>query len=251
MALAEEKEAPRGRPASGSLILETASRKIPLSLERGKGRRIRIIVLSDGRVRASVPRGIQPTQVLAFAREKSAWIERAVRKSETRIRLYSPAQSVETGMISILGQSYPVKIEPGRGRRAAFMGGVLVVPVTDTDNHDAVRRRIESWLKRRAEQVFAIALRRGSEAAALHGVAAPTWSLRWMKRCWGRCGRDGRVVFNIRLVQTPPSLVEYVILHELCHLKHHNHGASFYSLLAECLPDWKERRKELSVIALD
>ncbi|MDD8024906.1 MAG: SprT family zinc-dependent metalloprotease [Acidobacteriota bacterium] len=239
------------RPAAETLILETASRKIPLSLERGKGRRIRIAVLDDGRVRASVPRGVAPARVLAFAREKAAWIERAVRKSETRIRLHAPAKSAETGLISILGQTYPVKIEPGRARRAAFADGVLVVPVADIHDREAVRRRIESWLKRRAGQVLAAALDRGLEADPFGGLAAPPWSLRWMKRRWGSCGRDGRIVFNTRLVQTAPSLVEYVVLHELCHLKHHDHGASFYSLLARCLPDWKERRKALNAIAAE
>ena len=78
-------------------------------------------------------------------------------------------------------------------------------------------------------------------------LATPA-AVRWMKRRWGSCGRDGRVVFNIRLVQTPLPLVEYVVVHELCHLKHHHHGKTFYALLAKCLPDWKERRKALNAI---
>jgi hypothetical protein len=233
------------------LILETASRNIPLHIEQGKGRRLRITVLSDGRVRVIVPRRAGLDQVLAFAREKSGWIERTVRKVETYIRLTSPEKSLETGIISILGQSYPVKIERGRGRRAAFADGVLVVPVTDPDDADAVRRRIEAWLKRRAEQVFAMVLRRASETASAHGVAAPSWSVRWMKRRWGSCGRDGRVVFNVRLVQTPLRLIEYVVMHELCHLKHHSHGKAFYAFLSQCQPDWKERRKALNAIVVD
>jgi predicted metal-dependent hydrolase len=247
----EEDILPRESPAEAFLILETDSRRIPIFLERGKGRRLRILVLPGGRVRASVPRGIRPAQVLAFARAKAAWIERTVRKIESRIRLFSPATSVETGMISFLGQTHPVRIKPGRGRRAVFTDGVLVVPVTDTNNPDAVRRRIESWLKHRAEQIFSTALSRGLETPVLQGVAAPAWSVRWMKRSWGNCRKDGRVVFNIGLVQTPPPLIEYVVLHELCHLKHHNHGASFYSLLAKCLPDWKERRKALRALAVE
>ena len=239
------------KPAPEIPTLETASRKIPLHLERGKGRRLRITVLSDGRVRVFVPRKTGLEQVLAFARDKAAWIERTVRKVETYTRLTSPEKSLETGMISILGQSYPVKIERGRGRPAVFTDGVLHVPVADPDDADAVRRRIESWLKRRAEQVFAMVLRRALETASAHGIAAPSWSVRWMKRRWGSCGRDGRVVFNIRLVQTPLRLIEYVIMHELCHLKHHNHGKAFYALLSECQPDWKERRRALNAIVVD
>ncbi len=239
------------KPDPEILILETASRKIPLHLARGKGRRVRITVLSDGRVRVIVPRRVGLNQVLAFTREKADWIERAVGKVETYTRLYPPVKSAETGMISILGQSYPVKIEAGRGRRAAFADGVLIVPVPDPEDDDAVRRRIEDWLKRRGKQVFGMVLRRGLAAASVHGIAAPTWTVRWMKRRWGSCGRDGRLVFNVRLVQTPLPLIEYVVLHELCHLKHHHHGRSFYALLARCLPDWKERRKALNSIVVD
>lgn len=233
------------------LILETTSRKIPLHLERGRGRRVRITVLSDGRVRVFVPRKIGLEQVLAFAREKAAWIERTVRKVDAYTQLSSPERTLETGTISILGQAYPVKIERGRSRRAVFTDGVLHVPVADPGDGDAVRRRIEAWLKRRAEQIFGMVLRRGLAAVSVHNIAAPVWTVRWMKRRWGSCGRDGRVVFNIRLVQTPLPLVEYVVLHELCHLKHHNHGKSFYALLAKCLPDWKERRKALNAIVVD
>ena len=240
------------RAAPEILTLETAGRKIPLHLERGKGRTLRITVLSDGRVRVIVPRRVGVDQVLAFAREKARWIERTVGKVEAYTHLTSPEKSAETGMISILGQSYPVKIEQGRGRRASFVDGVLIVPVADPTDEAAVQRRVEGWLKRRAGQIFGMVLRQAlSGPAAVHGIAAPSWSVRWMKRRWGSCGREGRVVFNIRLVQTPLPLIEYVVLHELCHLKHHHHGKSFYALLAKCLPEWKERRKALNAIVVD
>jgi predicted metal-dependent hydrolase len=240
------------KSAPETLILETASRKIPLHLERGAGRRLRITVLSDGRVRVIVPRRIGLDQVLAFAREKASWIERTIEKVGRYTRPHSPENAAATGLISILGQSYPLRIETGRGRRAAFVDGVLVVPVSDPADEAALRRRVEAWLKRRAEQIFGLVLRQAlSGPAAVHGITAPAWSVRWMKRRWGSCGRDGRLVFNVRLVQTSLPLVEYVVLHELCHLKHHHHGKSFYALLAKCLPDWKERRKALNAIAVD
>ena len=239
------------KPAFKILILKTATRDIPLHLERGKGRRVGITVLSDGRVRVIVPPRVGLDQVLVFAREKAGWIERTLGKVEAYTHLTSPEKSAERGMISILGQTYPVKIEPGRGRRAAFVDGVLIVPAADPNDGDAIRRRIESWLKRRAEQVLAMVLSKGLEAASAHGIASPPWSVRWMKRRWGGCALDGRVVFNVRLVQTPLPLIEYVVLHELCHLKHHDHGKSFYALLGKCLPDWKERRKALHAIVVE
>jgi predicted metal-dependent hydrolase len=234
------------------LVLETADRKIPLHIELGAGRRLRITVLSDGRVRVIVPRRIGLDQVLAFAREKAAWIERTVGKVERYTRLYGAETAAETGLITILGQAYPVRIEAGRGRRAVFAEGVLRVPVSDAADRQAARRRIEAWLKRRAEQIFGMVLDRSLKEYGARGLTGPSsWTVRRMKRRWGSCGRDGRVVFNIRLVQTPLPLVEYVVLHELGHLKHHHHGKTFYAFLAKCLPDWKERRKALNAVAVD
>jgi predicted metal-dependent hydrolase len=240
------------KPNPEVLFLETASGKIPLHITRGTGRRLRLTVLSDGRVRMSVPRRADLDQVLIFAREKAVWIERAVDKVSRYARLHGAETAAETGLISVLGQIYPVRIAAGRGRRAVFADGVLGVPVPDPADGVAVRRRIETWLKRRAEQIFGMVLERALQEHGVRGLTGPSsWTVRRMKRRWGSCGRDGKIVFNVRLVQTPPALVEYVVLHELAHLKHHHHGKTFYALLGRCLPDWKQRRKALHAIAID
>lgn len=234
------------------LTLDLGGRRVPILLTRGKGARIRISVLSNGQVRANAPRRVTDEEFLAFAREKSGWIKRTLKKVESYTRLAAPGRAETDDTISILGERYPVQVEKSARPSARFGGGILTVRVPRPDDAEAVRKRLEDWLRRRAEGVFALVLGRCLKAAAVHGVPAPReWTVRRMKRRWGSCGRDGRIVFNVRLVQTPLRLVEYVILHELCHLRHHNHGRNYYALLSRCLPDWKERRKELGRIVVD
>ena len=69
--------------------------------------------------------------------------------------------------------------------------------------------------------------------------------IRSMKSRWGSCSRKGIITLSTELIKLPDIYIEYVIIHELCHLKHHNHGKEYYNLLSELFPDWKKVRKDL------
>ena len=67
-----------------------------------------------------------------------------------------------------------------------------------------------------------------------------------MQKRWGSCPSAGAILLNLKLIQVPKPLIDYLIIHELCHLKVHNHSRAFYELLAKVLPDWAERREQLN-----
>ena len=74
--------------------------------------------------------------------------------------------------------------------------------------------------------------------------------IRSMKRRWGSCSNKGKITLSTELIKLDDTFIEYVIIHELCHLKHHNHGSKFYELLSELYPDWRKARKEMKALIM-
>jgi predicted metal-dependent hydrolase len=77
----------------------------------------------------------------------------------------------------------------------------------------------------------------------------PRWRLLAMKRQWGSCSPRGTLSLNPHLVKAPASCIDYVLAHELCHLKHHDHSKNFYRTLARHVPDWREVKQRLDDMA--
>jgi hypothetical protein len=71
-----------------------------------------------------------------------------------------------------------------------------------------------------------------------------------MKRRWGSCTPNGVMTFNVELVKAPVHCVDYVLMHELCHLVHPNHGIEFYRLLNTLMPDWQKRKNRLERVTI-
>jgi len=133
---------------------------------------------------------------------------------------------------------------------AKLRGAYLEVTVKDNKDIKSVRKTVDHWFRTRVEAVFEKHLAVCQEVASRHDIPEPIISLRKMRTRWGSCSGKGRVTLNLNLIQGPVHCIDYVIMHELCHLTHHNHSPAFYRLLSRCMPDWKKRKAILDKIAL-
>ena len=102
----------------------------------------------------------------------------------------------------------------------------------DPSDSARVQALLRGWFRERAEHVF----RERSEVCRKHvatfGIEHPgDFTQRRMKKRWGSCSKDGRILLNTQLVGAPKTCIDYVIVHELCHVVHHNHSKAFYDLL--------------------
>jgi hypothetical protein len=142
-----------------------------------------------------------------------------------------------------------LKVQPGRGnqRGVRLWRGRLEITTAKRDAL-TVRSMLEAWYRERAKEVFGRVIADMSLRVGLR-PPPPPFRLLSMRTQWGSCSPKGEVLLNTHLVKAPKSCIEYVVAHELSHLKEHNHSERFYRQLDHALPDWVERKAELDNLA--
>jgi len=149
-----------------------------------------------------------------------------------------------------LGQNHPLEVveEPGKRGSVNLINGQLRVIAPDV-RAEAISNRLIRWYRQQSRQQFSSRLELISETVSWTNGQAPTMRLRKMKRTWGSCSAAGVITLNPHLVKAPPECIDYVIAHEICHLREHNHGKAFYALQEQLFPGWREAKTHLKTRA--
>jgi predicted metal-dependent hydrolase len=246
---------------------------IPVELRRTKRRRTRIGLAFDpgGFVIVEAPLDATDREIRTLIREHRRWLRHRLDKVTNHTGLTSCLRYTAGELLHYLGSPYELVIRQGRvhevrlkERRPAPMsqlglfsqchlrGQICVVlrtdPFTVVPPHHCdprVREAVTKWYLAEAERLFARELSRWARRLPWLRGRVPLWRHRYMRSQWGSCSRTGRISLNTHLVKTPQRLIEYVVLHELCHLQHYDHSRRFYGLMSRYMPDWQARRAEL------
>jgi predicted metal-dependent hydrolase len=200
-----------------------------------RARRYILRVRPDGSLRVTVPRGGSHREAEAFVRENSRWIERERR----RVTLEHAPRVWQDGS-ELLLDGEPVRIEivgNGHGRLVRFGGRAVVLREAE-----AVREAIERDLR---ELARATLIPRLKELGALHGLVPGSVSIRNQRSRWGSCGRHGNIALNFRLVQMPAHVRDYILIHELMHMRQQNHSRRFWRLVEAACPGFREAERWL------
>lgn len=232
-------------------ILHFGTRQIVYRLHRANRKRLRIVVSPELSIDVYAPSDAEEDRIVEALRKKSPWITRTLDKMAAYHPLPSPTRYTDGETIVYLGRQYRLKVESGLSQPAKLIGRYLQVHVRDKMNAQAVKGAVESWYRQRGHEIFKRYLMKCLEVVSRHGVVEPVFAVRTMKRRWGSCSPKGRITLNSKLVQVPVHCIEYVLMHELCHLRYHNHSKLFYALLGRCMPDWKVRRDYLNTFSIN
>lgn len=149
-----------------------------------------------------------------------------------------------------LGKRYRLKLIPSDFDRVKFNRGRIYLYVTDTRDWQLKSRLIQKWYRTRAKFIFEQQLEHCFKRFSGYDIAYPELQIRAMKSQWGSCTASGKIMLNLKLIKVKKKLIDYVIVHELCHLIEHNHSQKFYELLSLMMPDWEALRKELNQLEL-
>lgn len=150
------------------------------------------------------------------------------------------------GHVSYLGQRLKLDVIKSRYPIVQVEGASLYVSCSNPSNNDLLEKQVMDWMRRQADDLFNERLRTINEQ--FEDDRQPNGlKVRKMRARWGSCSSSGEVCLNLMLMREALSQIDFVIAHELCHLRHFAHNKSFYRLMDRVMPDWREREQQLKV----
>ena len=215
---------------------------------RKQGRKsVSIIVRPDRTVQIIVPHAMNDEAIKDIAAAKQRWINRKLdefRKSDFQRteHLYQQGE-----LFLFLGKHLTLVISAGRGsiRVGANTLQVTVPPgLQGEDQSLYIKQKLFDCYHLQALNFLR---EKTSEIGEKHGLLPVYVAVKEYKSRWGSCFSDGRIYYNWKLILAPENIIEYVITHELCHLKVPNHSKRFWQLVETIIPDWRLRRKWLRI----
>ncbi len=223
-------------------------RTISFTLEFSRRKTLGITVNPDMSVTVTAPEGKDTEAIKKIVRKRAPWILKQQREFEKCMPAVTPREYVSGETWRYLGRQYRLKVYENGAEKVRLKGAFLTVGVKDRSDKRKIREMVEQWYRNRAREYFTVKATHCHELLRKYEVPLPDIRLRVMKTRWGSCTGRGIVLLNPELVKLPSHCVEYVIMHEMCHLKHHDHGTDFYRLLSRVMPDWEKRKERLDSI---
>ena len=218
---------------------------LDVEVARKRMRYIRVRVRRDGTVCLSVPWHVSTKEAVDFLVSKWNWVLEARQRVLSRPVAAEP-QYRDGDTVTLFGERFPLRIVgvPYGGNIVELGEGVVRLYQAGSTTPERRGRLIWAFLGARLRERLAAML---ADWLARLGEEPVKWSVRDMTTEWGSCTKARRTIrFNLRLAQMPPSCIEYVVVHELTHLRVLNHGPEFKALMDARLPDWRDRRRRLN-----
>lgn len=202
------------------------------------------VLSPNGEIQITAPNRLSVSQIDRFVREKRGWIEARQQQLAERPAATNPAFA-DGQTVYLWGGSYTLRLEEAsRGRSALQRGQEIVLSVHPEDDTSQRESLLNDFYREALSERIAARLPLWEARTGLHPSA---WQIKNMKTRWGTCNTATRKIWlNLQLAKQPPVCLDYVIAHELTHLRYPGHGQDFQAFLTRAMPNWPEVRKALN-----
>ncbi len=200
-----------------------------------RARRYILRVRPGGGLRVTIPRGGSRAEAARFIQKHAAWIQR----ERLRVRAGTPVEWRNGAVVLLRGHPVPIEVGQADGCRIVRYGERSLTVAEETAD---LRQHIEADLRLLARAELG---RRLHALAGVHGLTVAGVTIRNQTSRWGSCSRAGRIALNFRLIQMPPQVSDYVLVHELMHLREQNHSRRFWRLVEAACPDFRAAERWL------
>ena len=230
------------------LNLKIGSTVISYSIKRSfRAKYVNISVGVDG-VQVVAPVSMDDSEIIPLVEKKREWIFKKFESYRQLAQIRLEREFVSGEKLLFMGNDYPLKVieDEGRFTSVNLTEGQFLVYINKhiplEMRREAIRRKLEQWYISKAKKIIHERLELFANKI---GVKINTVRYKNQKTRWGSCSQKGNLNFNWKLVMAPMYIVDYVVVHELCHLIQMNHSKKFWQQVGSWIPDYKERRKWL------
>jgi len=208
-----------------------------------------VVAPPDGKVRVSAPIHLSDESIAMFVRTKLSWIKKQQEKFAKQPR-QCEREYVSGETLYVFGQQYFLRVEYSyRGNSLVLEGNEAILTVRKESTAKQREAFVNEWYRSKLKDKIEIYLPKWEK---ITGLYCDSWQTKYMTTRWGTCNTNTHKIWlNLQLAKKPIECLEYVILHELAHLKVHNHSKDFVAIMDQYMPYWRETKKLLNDSKLD
>jgi predicted metal-dependent hydrolase len=204
-----------------------------------------ITVHPDKSVLVRAPVNSNYQKILDKVRNRSRWILKQQDHFESFLPATPPRKYVSGETHLYLGKQYRLKLYESNQEKVKMIRGYLQVFTKDRNNKEKIKTMLDKWYRRHFDKKIDERLNVCFDLFKNYDIQKPDILVRRMKNRWGSCTTQGKIILNPDILKAPSRSIDYVIIHELCHLVHPTHSKQFYALQSRMMPDWEKWKRRL------
>ena len=226
-------------------------------VDLGRDKKIEVFVTLENRTRLSItvhpnlkvtvkaPESKEKNEIEKYIKKRTQWILKQLNYFDQFQPIQPERKYVSGETHYYLGRQYRLRIIQKKKKQAKLKGKFFEITLLDKTNRLQVESILFDWYREHAKRIFSERIEYYMNYFNQYNISQPELKIRRMKKRWGSCPEGNTILLNTELIKTSKYCVDYVVVHELCHLIYPHHNIKFYELLTRILPDWEKRKDKL------